>query len=62
MKKEKTRVWGFVRLTKGELFPRVRRESESKDSHRCNEEARHNQVEEVVECSPPDPHLGDYHE
>ena len=45
-----------VRLTKGELFPRVRRESESKDGHWCDEEARHDQVEEVVEGSPPDPH------
>ena len=45
-----------VILTERELFPRVRRESESKDGHRCDEEAGHDQVEEVVEGPPPDPH------
>ena len=45
-----------MRLTQRELFPRVRRESESKDGHGGDEEAGHDQVEEVVEGSPPDPH------
>ena len=45
-----------VRLTERELFPRVRREGESKDGHRCDEEAGDDEVEEVVERSPPDPH------
>ena len=45
-----------VGLTERELFPRVRWESESKDGHRCDEEAGHDQVEEVVEGPPPDPH------
>ena len=45
-----------MRLTQRELFPRVWRESESKDGHGGDEEAGHDQVEEVVEGSPPDPH------
>ena len=45
-----------VRLTERELFPRVRREGESKDGHGCDEEAGDDEVEEVVERSPPDPH------
>ena len=45
-----------VRLTERELFPRVRREGEPKDGHWCDEEARHDQVEEVVEGPASDPH------
>ena len=45
-----------MRLTERELFPRVRRECESKDGHRRDEEARHDQVEEVVESPTSDPH------
>ena len=45
-----------MRLTQRELFPRVWRESESKDGHGGDEEAGHDQVEEVVEGPPPDPH------
>ena len=42
-----------MRLTQRELFPRVWRESESKDGHGGDEEAGHDQVEEVVERPPP---------
>ena len=45
-----------MRLTQRELFPRVRRESESKDGHGGDEKTRHDEVEEVVEGSPPDSH------
>ena len=43
-----------MRLTQRELFPRVRRESESKDGHGGDEEAGHDQVEEVVEGAAAD--------
>ena len=40
--------------TQSQLLSRVWWESESKDGHRGDEEAGHDQVGEVVEGSPPD--------
>ena len=48
-------VYLFVFLhTKPQLLSRVWGKSESKDCHGGDEEARHNQVGEVVQGSPPD--------
>lgn len=47
-------------LTKGQLLPRVRGESEVKHRHGGYEQARHDQVVEVVQSSPPQlDHEGD---
>ena len=41
-------------LTECEFLPRVRGESEAEQGHAGDEDAGHDQVEEVVESSPPD--------
>ena len=41
-------------LTKGQFLPRVRGESEAEQGHAGDEDAGHDQVEEVVERPPPD--------
>ena len=39
-------------LTQWKFFSWVRRQSETKYSHRCNENTGNNEIEEVVEGSP----------
>ena len=41
-------------LTQSQLLPRVRGQSEAQHRHGGDQEARHDQVEEVVHCPPPD--------
>ena len=41
-------------LTECQLLPWVWRESEAKQGHAGDEDAGHNQVEEIVECPPAD--------
>ena len=41
-------------LTKGQFLPRVRGESEAEQGHAGDEDAGHDEVEEVVERPPPD--------
>ena len=43
-----------ARLTKTQFLSRVRGESEAQHCHGGDQETRHDQVEEVVESSPPD--------
>ena len=41
-------------LTQSELLARVRRQREAEDGHGGDEDAGHDEVEEVVEGAPPD--------
>ena len=41
-------------LTQSQLLPRVRGQSEAQHRHGGDQEARHDQVIEVVHCPPPD--------
>ena len=43
-----------ARLTKTQFLSRVRGESKAQHCHGGDQETRHDQVEEVVESSPPD--------
>ena len=45
---------GFSLRTEAQLLSRVRGKSEAEDSHGSDQETRHDQVEEIVESSPPD--------
>ena len=50
----------MARLTQTELLPRVWGQREAQHSHRGDQEARHDQVGEVVKGSSPDfDHKGD---
>ena len=51
---QKCQLTGLA-LTERQLLPRVWWQCEPEHSHRRNEDARHDQVEEVVERSPADP-------
>ena len=44
----------FLSPTECELLPGVRGESEAEQGHAGDEDAGHDQVEEIVESSPPD--------
>ena len=45
---------GLYVRTQSQLLSRVWRQREAEDRHGSDEEARHDQVEEIVESSPPD--------
>jgi len=43
-----------LRLAEGEFLAGIGRQREPKDGHAGNQDARHDQVEEVVKCASPD--------
>ena len=43
-----------LRRTEAQLLSRVRGQSEAQDCHGSDQEARHDEIEEVVESSPAD--------
>ena len=45
---------GFSLRTEAQLLSRVWGQREAEDCHGSDEETRHDQVEEIVESSPPD--------
>ena len=44
----------FLSPTEGQLLPGVRGEGEAEQGHAGDEDAGHDEVEEIVESSPPD--------
>lgn len=43
-----------LRLTEGEFLAGIGRQREPEDGHAGDQDARHDQVKEVVQCTPPD--------
>lgn len=43
-----------MKLTEGEFLAGIGRQGEPEDGHAGNQDARHDQIEEVVECAPSD--------
>jgi len=43
-----------LKLAEGEFLAGIGRQGESKDGHAGNQDARHDQVEEIVECASSD--------
>lgn len=43
-----------MKLTEGEFLAGIGRQGEPEDGHAGNQDARHDQVEEVVECASSD--------